>query len=278
MSALVLTVKAPPPQRVDLSPLTPERLRDRGTAEIERVELASGNRSVRVGEIFELAGGGPESDGPGEIVIRGGRAGFDFIGLGMSEGTITVEGDAGAYLGQEMQGGRLHVTGSVGPWAAAAMKGGLVEIGGNAGDFLGGALPGAMRGMSGGLVAVRGHAGERAGDRMRRGVILVEGDVGAYAGSRMIAGTLVLLGRAVGAYPGFGMKRGTLLLRQRPERSLPTFVDCGTHELGFLRLLYRSLGDIGSAAVVLEALGPRVRRFVGDQAAEGKGEILLWQS
>ncbi|MFZ5790400.1 MAG: formylmethanofuran dehydrogenase subunit C [Pseudomonadota bacterium] len=272
MSALVLTLKAPPRQRVDLSPLTPERLRGHRAGDIERIELASGNRQVRVGELFDVAAGDPD-----EVVIRGSCARFDFIGQGMSAGAITVEGDAGAYLGQEMQSGRLRVTGGAGPWAAAGMTGGMIEIGGDAGDFLGGARPGDMRGMSGGIVAVRGRAGERAGDRMRRGVILVEGGAGAYAGSRMIAGTLILLGSTVGAYPGFGMKRGTLLLRQWPLRRLPTFADCGMHELGFLRLLTRSLGDIGSGAAILRELGPRVRRFVGDAAADGKGEILLWQ-
>ncbi|MBX6322825.1 MAG: formylmethanofuran dehydrogenase subunit C, partial [Rhodospirillaceae bacterium] len=38
MSALVLTLRARPPQRVDLSPLTPARLREAG--DVARVELA----------------------------------------------------------------------------------------------------------------------------------------------------------------------------------------------------------------------------------------------
>src|SRR5262249_572782 len=65
--------------------------------------------------------------------------------------------------------------------------------------------------------------------------------VGACAAARMIAGTLVVLGPELGPYPGFGMKRGTLLHLARPQRELPSFADCGRHDLGFLRLLLRDL-------------------------------------
>jgi formylmethanofuran dehydrogenase subunit C len=137
--------------------------------------------------------------------------------------------------------------------------------------------PGDMRGMSGGLVVVRGNAGLRAGDRMRRGVIAIGGGVAAHAGSRMIAGTLLVLG-ATGAYPGFAMKRGSVLLRQPPASMLPTFRDAGSHELGFLKLLARAIRAEATPALDLEGLGARVHRYVGDAAAGGKGEILVWSS
>jgi formylmethanofuran dehydrogenase subunit C len=272
VSALVFALKTPPRQRVDLSPLTPERLRDMAPGDIARIELASGNRRIAVGELFAVAAGNP-----GEIIIRGSTSRLDFIGRDMGDGAITVEGDAGAYLGHGLRGGRLRVTGGVGPWAAAEMQGGSIVIEGDAGDFLGAALPGAMRGMSGGLVAVRGRAGERAGDRMRRGIIVIHGAAGAYAGSRMIAGTLAIMGRGSGAYPGLGMKRGTLLFRELPQSVLPSFVDCGLHELGFLSVLHRTLRGLDSGAVANVALATRVRRYVGDVATDGKGEILVWQ-
>jgi formylmethanofuran dehydrogenase subunit C len=271
VSALVLTLRAPPAQRIDLSALTPERL-GAGAADLARLELVSGNRRLALGEVFDVT--------PGEasdVVIRGGTSRLDFIGRGLREGTLTVEGDAGAYLGQGMQGGRLRVVGSVGPWAAAAMGGGVIEIEGDAGDFLGAALPGEMRGMSGGLVAVTGSAGGRAGDRMRRGTILVGGAVGEHAGSRMIAGTLVGLGSEAAVRPGYLMKRGTLLLRGMPQRLLPSFADCGAHDLGFLRLLSCSLDGFGGWRRRLDELGIRVRRLAGDAAVGGTGELLVWQ-
>ncbi len=272
MSALTLTLKTPPRQRVDLSALTPERLHGLGADAVGALALPSGNQTIAAGDLFAIAG-----DDASRIVIRGATARLDFIGRGMREGTIVVEGDAGAGLGQGMAGGVLRVSGNVDAWAAAAMAGGRIEIGGDAGDFLGAAVPGGMRGMAGGVVTVRGRTGDRAADRMRRGIILVGGGAGAYAGSRMIAGTLAVLGDTVGDFPGFAMKRGTLMLRRLPPRMLPSFADCGRHDFGFVRLLARAAGDDRQVRVVQE-LGSRMRRLFGDEAAGGKGEILVWQS
>jgi formylmethanofuran dehydrogenase subunit C len=156
------------------------------------------------------------------------------------------------------------------------MTGGSIHIQGKAGDFLAGALPGEQRGMSGGDIIVHGDAGDRVGDRMRRGTILVEGDVGSYCASRMVAGTIAVWGKA-GENTGFAMSRGTLLLRQAPERMLPTFNDCGEHDLGFLRLMLRAWSTLPSRFARLPGEGTRVRRYVGDLANGGKGEILVWR-
>jgi formylmethanofuran dehydrogenase subunit C len=175
-----------------------------------------------------------------------------------------------------MRGGRLHIAGNAGPWAGARMSGGTLSIAGNAGDHLGGALPGDVRGMNGGLVVVRGNAGARTGYRMRRGVIAIQGDAGDHVGARMIAGTVLVLGEKCGAYPGFAMRRGTLLLRRRPPHMLPTFADAGEHDLGFIELLARTLR--AEVTIELDGLGTRVRRYVGDAATGGKGEVLVWST
>jgi formylmethanofuran dehydrogenase subunit C len=169
----------------------------------------------------------------------------------------------------------LH--GQAGPYAAAGMTGGSFEATGDVGDNFGGALLGEMRGMSGGIAILRGNAGQRIGDRMRRGTIIVEGNVGAYAASRMIAGTIIALGATVGAYPGFAMKRGTLILRAAANQMLPTFADCGRHELGFLNLLFLQLRNTSSQLDQLATQTKIVQRRVGDQAAGGKGELLFWR-
>jgi formylmethanofuran dehydrogenase subunit C len=109
---------------------------------------------------------------------------------------------------------------------------------------------------------------------MRRGTIIVEGNAGGYAASRMIAGTVIILG-TVGPYPGYGMKRGSLMLRARAERELPSFSDCGRHELGFVRLLFRTLRGCSSRLDELASGAPVVRRLAGDHAVDGKGEILI---
>jgi formylmethanofuran dehydrogenase subunit C len=268
----VLTLRAPPRERIDLSSLTPDKLQGVDAAAIARLPLQCGNRAAALGDLFTVAAGDAD-----DLRLVGDCARFDRIGAEMTRGAITVEGDAGAYLGHAMRGGRIHVRGSAGVGAAQEMRGGEIAIDGNAGDFLGGARPGEMKGMSGGLVVVRGDAGDRVGDRLRRGTIIVEGRIGAYAASRMIAGTVLALGSAVGSYPGFAMKRGSLILLSRPTRELPTFADCGRHDLAFLRLLLRALHGRSPRLDDLAARAPTVQRLAGDQSVGGKGEILLWQ-
>ena len=272
MSALVLTLRVPPRQRVDLSSLTPDKLQGVDAAAIATLPLQCGNRSVALAELFTVTSGDPD-----DLRLVGDCGMFDKVGAEMTRGTITVEGAAGAYLGHAMRAGRIHVRGSVGIGAAMEMRGGEIAIDGRAGDYLGGARPGEMKGMSGGLVVVRGDAGDRVGDRMRRGTIIVEGKLGGYAASRMIAGTILALGPTIGPYPGFAMKRGSLILLSRPDRVLPSFADCGRHDLAFLRLLLRALKGRSPRLDDLARRPPLVQRLAGDQSAGGKGEILLWQ-
>jgi formylmethanofuran dehydrogenase subunit C len=124
--------------------------------------------------------------------------------------------------------------------------------------------------MRGGVVIVRGNAGARAGDRMRRGTILVEGNTADYAGSRMIAGTLIVR-RKAGALPGYLMKRGTIILGEGCAALSPTFVDCGTHTLLAMRLIGAFIRPYSKGAAVL--LGRSLRRYAGDMAVLGKGEL-----
>jgi formylmethanofuran dehydrogenase subunit C len=271
VSGLVLTLREVSRQRIDLSALTPDRLLAPEARDIASLAVPCGNRHLRVGDLFTV-----EAGDPADLRLVGDCSGCDRIGAGMTRGTITVDGAAGAYLGLQMRGGAIRVRGDVGIGAATEMQGGIVDIEGNAGDFLGGALPGDMKGMSGGLVVVHGDAADRIGDRMRRGTMVVEGSAGAYAASRMIAGTVIVLGATVGSYPGFGMKRGSLILRGRPERELPSFGDCGRHDLGFLSLLTRSLRGHSRRLDELAANRRIVHRLAGDRAVGGKGEILLW--
>jgi formylmethanofuran dehydrogenase subunit C len=270
MSRLMLALKEASQQRVDCSPLIPERLGGMSRGQIAAMELAAGNGRVRVGALFDMTG-----EDASDLVILNSCDKLDRVGQGMTHGCITVEGDVGAYLGQGMSGGEIEVSGNAGIFVAAQMKGGSIHVQGSAGDFLAAALPGEHRGMAGGDVIVRGNAGDRVGDRMRRGTVLIEGDVGDYCASRMGAGTIAVLGR-VGANVGFAMNRGTLLLDQAPTQWLPTFNDCGAHELGFLRLLLNTWRSLPSRFASVPADATRVRRYVGDLANGGRGEILVW--
>jgi formylmethanofuran dehydrogenase subunit C len=270
MKGVRLSMMRPPRQRLDLSPLLPERLAGVPAGEIGAIELQCGNRRMRVDDFFRIT--------PGEgttLVIRNRGAKLDYVGRAMSSGELVIEGDCEAYAGLSMSGGRLRIRGKAGPFAGAAMLGGILELEGDAGDWLGGGLPGERRGMSGGLIIVRGDAGDRAADRQRRGIILIQGTVGNYLGARMLAGTTIVLGEKIGLYPGFAMKRGSLLLLGSIGRMLPTFLDSGVHELGFLNLLLAHLRAHAPQFAAAAGRLKQLRRLVGDGAANGKGEILV---
>ncbi|BCX82333.1 formylmethanofuran dehydrogenase subunit C [Methylomarinovum caldicuralii] len=267
MSALTLTLKEEPRQRVDMSPLSAAR--ELTPAEIAALRLWAGKRRWRVDELFTL-----EGEDTARLVLRGDCRKLDYIGRDARDLDITVEGNAGAYAGMGMRSGRLHVKGDVDLFAACELRGGLGQIDGNAGDFLGAALPGDKRGMRGGIVLVKGDAGDRCGDQLRRGIILVEGNAGAYCGSRLIAGTIAVMGQ-VGENPGYGLRRGTLLLWRQPAAVPPTYGDCGTHTLGFLPLWFAGLRHLDSRFADPANAFNRVRRYGGDLASVGRGEILV---
>lgn len=269
MSRLCLTLREPPAQRVDLSPLTADHLAGKTPAEVAAIELATANRRVRVGDLFAIGGNFAT-----ELEIRGACEKLDRIGAGMTHGHITVRGHAGAYVGAEMRGGVIEVHGNVGAYAASKMHGGLLHVTRDAGDFLAAGLPGDRRGMRGGTVVVGRNAGARVGDRMRRGMVLIEGNAGDYCGARMVAGTIAVAG-GVGSFPGMGMRRGTLLLEQAPVELVATFSDCGESPNAFLTLLIRSWRSLPGRFGTLPDGRVHARRYMGDLANDGRGEILV---
>jgi len=268
MSALTFTLKQQPAQRVDLSELVCQKLQNLKLAQIAAIELQVGKSRVRVDELFSISG-----DDTQNIVIAGSFDKLDYIGKELDGGSISVQGDAGAYLGLQMKSGTITVSGNVGIYAACEMKNGLLEIGGDAGDFIGAALPGNKQGMKGGTVLVKGNAGSRAGDHMRRGQILIEGNAGDYLGARMLAGTIAVMGKT-GRFAGYAMRRGTLLLWNQPQLSA-TFNDCGSHTLAFLPILFASFKNLNSRYADSSLAFNRVRRFGGDLAESGRGEVLV---
>jgi formylmethanofuran dehydrogenase subunit C len=264
--SLVLTLKATPPQRLDLSPLLPHLMAEKSGKDVAAIDLATTREKLTVGDLFRIRAGSAE-----EIRFEGGSERFDGLGQGLTQGRILVAGDVGANAGRKMTGGELVISGSAGPYAGSAMAGGRLEILGHAGDFLAAPREGEIHGMTGGLLVVRGRTGERAGDRLRRGTILIEGDAGDWPGSRLIAGTLIVLGRA-GASPGYLMRRGTLVLAKPPVLS-ETFVDCGEFASSFPAVFGRFLLPESRAAARL--FRAPLRRFAGDMAVLGKGEIFV---
>ena len=267
MSGLTFSARAEPPQRVDLAALTPEALKGKSLSEIAAIEIGSTRAALKVGDLFVLREGDRET-----LVFEGGAERFDRVGVGLTGGAIRVVGDVGVEAGRGMKGGELTIEGGAGAYAGSGMRGGVLAIGGDAGERLGAPRAGETEGMNGGLIHVAGRAGERAGDRLRRGFILIEGAAGDCPGSRMIAGTLAIGGQA-GALPGYLMNRGTILLAGGVRQMAPTFRDCGVYDLVAAKLIAAHLEP--RSARLGAAFRGALRRYAGDLAALGRGEIFV---
>ena len=135
------------------------------------------------------------------------------------------------------------------------MTEGRLEVHGDAGDYAG-------CGMAGGELLVRGRAG----------TVVVAGSAGDFAASRMVAGTLAIAG-ACGEHLAYGMRRGTVLCLGPHPQASSTFVATRHDIRVYWSLLRRYLAAVGGVFERLPAAAPQ--RFVGDIAADGKGE-LLW--
>jgi formylmethanofuran dehydrogenase subunit C len=79
---------------------------------------------------------------------------------------------------------------------------------------------------------------------------------------------------STGRYLGYAMRRGTLLLWNQPQLSA-TFNDCGSHTLAFLPILFASFKSLNSRYADSSIAFNRVRRYGGDMAETGRGEVLV---
>ncbi|CFX03714.1 Formylmethanofuran dehydrogenase subunit C [Candidatus Filomicrobium marinum] len=270
MSALKLQLTISPTGRLNLSGITPAKLAGLSATEVSRLHIEAGPEKLSLGECFKVEGAGTDT-----LIIEGATPRCDFIGAENEDGTIIVEGDVGFYAGRQMRGGRLEIRGNAGAFLASSLADGLIIVNGSVGDNLGAPLRGERDGMSGGIVVVKGQIGNSAGARMRRGTIVASGKIGSAAGERMMGGT-VWSASGFGTDAGVQMRRGTLIAPS-VDQMRPTFVDCGLHELGILnitnRYLREKLGDLAPSPIT-----GSVRRFAGDMASIGRGEILLTAS
>jgi formylmethanofuran dehydrogenase subunit C len=265
---LSLTLRTPPPGRVDCSVLTPERLRGRAAREVSAITLSCGRLALPLGELFDVVGTGDD-----HLFLAGDLRLIDGIGHGMATGQMVVDGACGDQLGAGMSGGEIVVVGDVGAWAGAEMRGGHLTVRGNAGDRLGGAYPGTRAGMSGGEIVITGDAGQEAGAGLRRGLVAIGGRADAGAGLRMLAGTVIALG-GVGAGAGLGNKRGSIA-SGAPMQPLPGYTFAVRYVPPALRLQLRQLKR-RYLPVDNAFLTGRWARWSGDRTELGRGELLIF--
>ena len=123
-------------------------------------------------------------------------------------------------------------------------------------------------------MVVRGSAGPEAGASMRRGLLTVAGDAGPGAGRATIAGTVVVFG-AVAPGAGQWSKRGTIVALG-PVTVSPTYRYACAYRPQYVNLLLRHLEERHGLQAGRARDTGLFRRYSGDLAELGAGEILAW--
>jgi formylmethanofuran dehydrogenase subunit C len=250
-SGVEARLRAPLRQRADCSELLPPGWRSLSADDLARRPVyLEQDGAQQFGDLFEITGR------PGETIRFSGSLGLaDRLAAGLSEGTVVVDGN-------------------VGDEAGVGMSGGVLDIHGNAGDRTGAARPGSKRGMLGGELIIRGSTGSEAGSFMRRGLLAVLRRSGERTGLGMIAGNVILLG-AAGADSGLWSKRGSIVALSEIVPPATYFYAC-TYRPIHLRLVLGRLRAVYNLPVRRQHIQGEFRRFSGDVAELGKGEILQW--
>ena len=255
---------------LEVEGITPNNTRGKSLAEIERLTVFHGNAKAALADFFAVSGDASDA----RIEWAGELSRVHWIGAGMTDGTMRVDGSAGRHVGSRMEGGHIEVLGDVSDWVGAEMLGGLIHVHGDAGHLVGGAYRGSRRGVTGGTILVHGRAGNEIGHAMRRGFIAIGGDIGDLAGMNMLAGSLFVFGDC-GIRHGAGMRRGTIaMLGATRFNPLPTFRKACRCTLEVMRLVERFLRahqfpcPFSLSDLTLEL-------YNGDLLEGGRGELML---
>jgi formylmethanofuran dehydrogenase subunit C len=269
---VTLTLRSALDTIVEAESITPDRFATLSNAEIAHLPVWRGREQLALGDIFEVSG-----ERSARVHLVGDLARVDALGAAMSGGELTVDGNAGRYVGSRMSGGTLRVSGDAGDGAGLEMAGGILDLTGNAGDRVGAARLGASKGMLGGEIIVRGTLGTEAGTRMRRGVIVCFG-AGDRAGEAMIAGSVIVLGDA-GSDTGRYNKRGSVVVFGSAGIP-PTYAYACTYRPPHLALTLRYLRSRHRLQIADDRVGGLYRRHSGDlsELSRASGEILQWSS
>ena len=276
MKELWLTPKQLPVIPVEAEVICPDIVAGRTLDEIAALKVYVGNETHPLGEFFEVEGEVAGAPSEQAIVVDGSVQTVKYIGARMTAGRILVKGCAGMHTGAEMSGGELVVEENTRDWAGAEMKGGLLRIGKDSRNQTGAAYRGSSEGMTGGCIVVDGDAGLETGAFMRRGMIVIRGDVGPFAGAHMNGGEIFVFGEAARRM-GFQARGngGFIACLGGVESLLPTYIYDTTYRPTFMKLYMRQLRDELGIEEAGEFLEASFRRYRGDAAAGGTGEILV---
>jgi formylmethanofuran dehydrogenase subunit C len=244
-------LRKPLQTRVDLSAVLAGAWSGLAAVELaRRPVLLDAGMPVPLGDLFEVTGAPA-----GRVRFEGDLTKADRLATGLAEGEVIVDGPVGDETG-------------------LGMSGGVIDVHGDAGARTGGAAGDARRGMTGGELLVRGGAGPAPGMRMRRGLLVVMADIAGQAGAGMIAGTVMVFGGA-GPAPGRWSKRGSIVALGSVQIP-PTYRYACTYQPDHLRLTLLRLRTWYGLAVDERYVSGSYRRYSGDLADLGRGEILAW--
>ncbi len=140
-----------------------------------------------------------------------------FIGAGLSQKQITIDGIPGNALGAYLNGAEITVHGNAQDAVGDTMNEGKIVIHGSVGDAAGYA-------MRGGRIFVQGNAGYRAGIHMKAyqdklPIMVIGGRAGSFLGEYQAGGIIIVLGlqqdgkNIVSNFPGAGMHGGKMFFR-----------------------------------------------------------------
>ena len=222
MREIVLTVKRTLNVPMECLEMSPNSFSGKSLDQIRGIEIWEGNHRSMLDDIFEVKEeSGSASD---ELTIRivGEASRIRKVGCSMTEGSITIEGNAGMYLGEQMSAGSITVSGDAGAWLGSRMKDGAIEVKGNAGDFVGSSYRGSTKGMKGGTIIVHGNAGTEVGCWMRNGTIRIKGSCGTFPGMHMNNGTIYIEKDCAGR-AGAQMTGGRVIVGGYLPAILPSF-------------------------------------------------------
>jgi formylmethanofuran dehydrogenase subunit C len=167
--------------------INPDIFQGKTAAEIAELPVSEGNKQKKLSDLFKIEENTAETP---NITINGDVAEVRHIGIGMKNGEIVINGNAGMHLGEKMAGGKITVNGNAAQWAGSVMKKGLIEIHGDAGDYLASPYRGVSEGMKGGKIIVDGNVGSDSGCYLRGGVIKIKGNAGPFLGFHMSDGAI----------------------------------------------------------------------------------------
>lgn len=237
--------------------INPDVFEGKSLSEISALTVYEGNRLEKLGALFRVEENSLETP---HITINGDVGKVKRIGIGMENGEIVINGNAGMHLGEKMTGGKITVNGNAGGWTGSDMKGGLIEIHGDASDYLASPYRGSSSGMRSGTIIVDGKVGSDSGVFMRGGVIKIRGGAGQLLGFRMGDG-VICVNKECGTRVGACMTGGKIVVTGLLEEVMPTFtVDSVKPKV--------KVDEMETAA------GP-FYVFLGDLAEHGNGKLFV---